>query len=295
MAAAALLTAACSADTVSPTGPSPAGRVSAARLSTALPDDPVRMVLPATGAETRWTQGLDVFVRQEARAAAARCAREHETTLPEQAPVTFIRYYELPDLAFVARHGLSDSATVPAATPGTTTPGGSGSGDGGRVGSGAGERGASGSAAEVRRCLAEGTAAATELRTSYATLQGQWFDTLVSLRRDPAVVRALRTLPGCLSGHGIRVRDENGFFALADTQDQTAAPDRLSAVQRALGSAYADCMRPVEAVREPARLRLRARFLDDHAAEVRTLRKSLVPSLHQATKKNGVRLVFPAP
>ncbi|MEV6197706.1 hypothetical protein AB0M19_35545 [Streptomyces sp. NPDC051920] len=275
--------------------------MSAARLSTALPDDPVRMVLPATGAETRWTQGLDVFVRQEARSAAARCAREHETTLPEQAPVTFIRYYELPDLDFVARHGLSDSATVPAATPGTAMPGrngnggGSGGGDGGRVGSGAGERGAAGSAAEVRRCLAEGTAAATELRTSYATLQGQWFDSLVSLRRDPAVVRALRTLPGCLSGHGIRVRDENGFFALADRQDQTAAPDRLPAVQRALGSAYADCMRPVEAVREPARLRLRARFLDDHAAEVRTLRKTLVPSLHQATKKNGVRLVFPAP
>ncbi|MFD8734054.1 hypothetical protein ACFV06_03950 [Streptomyces sp. NPDC059618] len=54
-------------------------------------------------------------------------------------------------------------------------------------------------------------------------------------------------------------------------------------------------MRPVEAVREPARLRLRARFLTDHATEVRTLRATLVPSLHRAEEKNGVRLVFPAP
>lgn len=294
LAVAALLTAACSADPAPPSAPAPAARVAAARLSAALPDDPVRMVLPATGVETRWTQGLDVFVRQEARAVAASCARDHGTALPARAPLTFIRYYELPDLDFVARHGMSESAAVPAAVPGpvttgAATSGASVSGDGGGSGDG------SGASAAARRCVTEGTAAATALRDTYAALQGRWFDTLVPLRRDPAVREALRTLPGCLAGHGIRVRDENGFFALADIQEQTAAPDRLPAVDRALGSAYADCMRPVEAVREPARLRLRARFLADHAAEVRTLRATIVPALHRAAREHGLRLVFPAP
>ncbi|MFE5138183.1 hypothetical protein ACFRDV_10950 [Streptomyces fagopyri] len=54
-------------------------------------------------------------------------------------------------------------------------------------------------------------------------------------------------------------------------------------------------MRPVEAVREPARLRLRARFLTDHAAEARTVRATLVPSLHRAARQHGLSLVFPAP
>ncbi|MET7988994.1 hypothetical protein [Streptomyces sp. NPDC005281] len=305
VAVAVLLAAACSADPAPSAAPSASARVSAARLSSALPDDPVRMVLPATGAETRWTQGLDVFVRQEARTTATKCARDHGTALPEQAPLTFIRYYELPDLAFIALHGLSESAAVPAvaagpatsgtANTGTAVPGGNGATSGADTTAGsAGTAGTAGTAV-VRRCLADGTAAASKLRDSYAALQGRWFDTLVSLRRDPAVLRALRTLPGCLAGHGIQVRDENGFFALADTQEQTVAPDRLPVVERALGSTYAECMRPVEAVREPARLRLRARFLADHATEVRSLRATLVPSLHRAAEKNGLRLAFPAP
>lgn len=54
-------------------------------------------------------------------------------------------------------------------------------------------------------------------------------------------------------------------------------------------------MRPVEAVREPARLRLRTRFLADHADRIRELRKNLVPSLHRAERRYGVRLVSPRP
>ncbi|MFC8966439.1 hypothetical protein [Streptomyces sp. NPDC057094] len=312
-AIAALVTAACTAEPAPTADPTPPAPVSAARLSAALPDDPVRMVLPATGSETRWTQGLDVFVRQEARAVAASCAHDHGTEPPTQDPVTFIRYYELPDLDFVARHGMSASAAVPVVTPGPvrTDTGarsgkgserliGRGSDDGKEKGSGAGrgKRGGAGDAGDtavVRRCVTEGTAAATALRDTYAALQGQWFGTLVPLRHDPAVLRALRTLPGCLARRGIRVRDENGFFALADARQQTTPADRLPAVDRALGSAYADCMRPVEAVREPARLRLRARFLADHAAEVRTLRANLLPALRRAAKEHGLRLVFPAP
>ncbi|MEU8795382.1 hypothetical protein, partial [Streptomyces sp. NPDC048643] len=306
VAVAALVTAACSAHPAPPSDPAPARRVSAARLSSALPDDPVRMVLPATGSETRWTQGLDVLVRQQARAVAASCAHDHGTELPAQDPITFIRYYELPDLDFVARHGMSGSAAVPAPAPGpvrTDSEARAGNGSGRREGSASDDHqgnrsagaGGSGDTAVVRRCVAEGTAAATALRDTYAALQGQWFGTLVPLRHDPAVLRALAALPGCLARRGIHVRDENGFFALADAQVQTAAADRLPAVERTLGSAYAACMRPVEAVREPARLRLRARFLTDHAAEVRTLRANLLPALGRAAQEHGLRLVFPAP
>ncbi|GAA3503333.1 hypothetical protein GCM10019016_104430 [Streptomyces prasinosporus] len=282
VAAMAVLLTACSAETAQrsgetvPTGGSSMSPTGAPRLSGTLPDDPVRMVLPASGAETRWTQGLDVFVEQVSRTATASCAREHSIALPEQAPLAFIRFLELPDLDFIARHGTSASAVVPTPAPGPAT-----------------ARAAA--PAELRRCGAEGKAAARALRDYYAPLQQQWFSELVSLRHNPATVRALRTLPDCFARHGIRARDENGFFALADTLMQTAAPSDLPRVERELGLAYATCMRPVEAVREPARERLRTSFLTDHAGEIRALRRILVPALRRAEELHDVRLVFPVP
>jgi len=274
-ATAALLTA-CTTAPDSPAHDPASSSVARARLSRDLPTDPVRMVLPATGAESRWTQGLDVFVQQVARVATDSCARRRGTGLPEEAPVAFIRYFELPDLDFIARHGTSESAAVPA-TPGSPVPT------------------APSSAAAVRACRTEGRAAASALRDSYAALQGRWFTELTSLRGDPRTVRALRTLSGCLAGRGIRVRDENAFFALSDARMQTVAQAELPRTERQLGSAYAACMRPVEAVREPARLRLRARFLSVNAAEIRTLRTTLVPALRRAEKRYGVQLAFPEP
>ncbi|MBW8797342.1 MAG: hypothetical protein JF597_28230 [Streptomyces sp.] len=255
-----------------------AATVTPARLGDTLPADPVRMVLPATGAESRWTQGLDVFVQQVQRAAAASCARDRGFTLPAQPPIAFIRYSELPDLDFIARHGTSESATVPApsASPAPAR---------------------TGAAAEVRACLTRGTAAAKALRDRYAETQGQWFSTVTSLRRDPATLRALRTLPDCFARYGIEARDENAYFALADQLMQTADASGLAVRERELGQAYAACMRPVEAVREPARAGLRARFLaaPEHAAAVRALRTTLVPALRAAEKRYGVPLVFPEP
>ncbi|MFI6334648.1 hypothetical protein [Streptomyces sp. NPDC050535] len=276
----ALCSAACSAGSGPSGTPDASGRppspVTPARLSHALPDDPVRMLFPATGAETRWTQGLGTFGQQTARAAAALCASDRGIALPEQVPLAYIRFSELPDLDFLARHGFSQSAEVPttAARPVVAR---------------------SGSAAAVRRCQAEGTAAAEELSETYAPLQARWFDALASLRTDPAVRRAVGTLPDCLAGHGLRVRDENGFFALVDANLNSAAPAELPYVERELGSAYAACMRPVEAVREPARLRLRARFVTEHADEISELRATLVPALRESEKRLGVRLAFPAP
>ncbi|MET9406293.1 hypothetical protein ABZX90_11065 [Streptomyces sp. NPDC002935] len=40
---------------------------------------------------------------------------------------------------------------------------------------------------------------------------------------------------------------------------------------------------------------MRERFLADHAEEIRDLRAALVPALHRAGKRYGVRLAFPAP
>jgi hypothetical protein len=272
------VTACTTGEAAQPAAGPRAATVTPARLGDTLPADPVRMVLPATGAESRWTQGLDVFVQQVRRAAGASCARDRGFTLPAQAPIAFIRYSELPDLDFIDRHGTSESAPVPApsASPAPAR---------------------TGAAAEVRACLAQGTAAAEALRDRYAEVQGQWFGTVTSLRRDPATLRALRTLPDCFARYGIKARDEQGYFALADRLMQTADASELPMQEQKLGQAYAACMRPVEAVREPARAKLRARFLTapEHADAVRALRTTLVPALRAAGKRYGVPLVFPEP
>ncbi|MPY33031.1 hypothetical protein FNH09_17715 [Streptomyces adustus] len=275
LAATALLVTACAGDPGGPAGPTPEA-VAPARLGRTLPDDPVRMVLPAVGAETRWTQGLDVFGRQVGRAATARCAERKGIALPADIPPAFIRFFELPDLDFVARHGLSASAEVPA------------------VASSSGPA-RTGSAAEVDACRAEGTKAAATVRDLYVPLQQQWFGRLTSLRDDPAVLKAQRGLPDCLAARGVPARDEQTFMSLADARQQRAAAADLPATERALGSTYAACMRPVEAVREPARLRLRTRFLAEHAAEIRTLRTTFFPALRSAERDYGVPLVFPEP
>jgi hypothetical protein len=276
-ATAVALLSACSTET-GPPGPAgvSSAPVAPARLTQALPDDPARMLLPATGAETRWTQGLDVFAQRVSRAAAASCARGRGIGLPEQVPLAFIRFSEVPDLEFLARHGFGQSAPVP--TPATQP-----------------AVARSGSAAAVRECRAEGAAAAGALRAPYTELQGQWFAELASLRREPATARALRTLPGCFAGHGIKARDEDGFFRFADARLSSAPTSDLPRADRELGHAYADCMRPVEAVREPSRLRLRRHFLADHDDEIRELRETLVPSLRRAERQHGLGLVFPAP
>ncbi|MGW1621157.1 hypothetical protein [Streptomyces sp. NPDC002172] len=274
-AAVALLGTACSTDAVRQSGP-PAATVAPARLGRTLPDDPVRMVLPATGAETRWTQGLYVFAQQVTRVAAVDCARRGGFALPVETPLAFIRFFALPDLDFVARHGLSTSADVPAPATAPTTA-------------------RAGSAAQVRRCRAQGTKAAAALSDLYLPLEQRWFGELGAVDRAPATVRARRGLPGCLAGHGVPAKDERAFMGAADARQQAATPADLPATERALGRVYADCMRPVEAVRDPARLSLRTRFLADHAAEVRTLREKLLPALRAAEKRYGVPLVFPQP
>ncbi|WP_329274256.1 hypothetical protein [Streptomyces sp. NBC_01451] len=273
--AVALLVTACSADPRRSEGTSPVS-VAPAHLSHTLPDDPVRMVLPADGAEARWTQGLDVFGQQVARATADSCARRLGFRLPQQIPVVFIRFFEVPDLDFITRHGLSASAEVP--TPAVSD-----------------APARTGSEAETSRCQKEGAAAVSALRATYVPLQGAWFDELAALRRAPATARVLRQLPACFSRQGFRVPDEMSFMGLGDARKQAASAAELPSIEVEMGRAYATCMRPVEAVREPARLNLRTEFLTEHATQIRELRSVLVPLLHRAEKQHGVRLAFPAP
>ncbi|MDV9170113.1 hypothetical protein R6V09_08160 [Streptomyces sp. W16] len=278
-AAVALLVTACSAQVADVAGQSSGTRaapVTPARLGRTLPDDPVRMVLPATGAETRWTQGLYVFGQEVTRAAASDCARRGGFALPQEIPLAFIRFFALPDLDFIARHGLSTSADIPATVPGPSTV-------------------RAGTAAEVSGCRAEGVKAAAVLSDIYLPVEQRWFGQLGSLDDDPAIVRAQRGLSGCLSGRGVRARDEKTFMAVADARQNSATAAELPATERELGRIYATCMRPVEAARAPARLRLRTGFLAEHPAEIRTLRTKLLPAVHRAERRYGLTLVFPEP
>ncbi|WP_327121957.1 hypothetical protein OG206_31325 [Streptomyces sp. NBC_01341] len=271
-----LLTAACSTAVGAPDGQQPAAEAPG-RLTHALPDDPARMVLPATGAETRWTQGLNVFGQQVARAAAAECARAGGFGLTEEVPVAFIPFGDLPDLGFLGRHGFGRSAEVPAgpAAPAPARPG---------------------EAAEIDRCRAVGATAAEQVAKGYQPLQRAWFGALdTAMKRDAAAGRALRDLPGCLAGEGYAAAGQRAFFALVDRRLMGTPAADLARVNTELGAAYAHCMRPVEAVREPVRRKLRERFLADHAGETRDLRTVLFPALHRAGERYGVRLVFPAP
>ncbi|MEU7380522.1 hypothetical protein AB0A91_11050 [Streptomyces sp. NPDC042207] len=283
-AAAAALVTACSGGAVPADRSSTAGgpQASPARLGYDLPDDPATMLFPATGAETRWTQGLEVFTQQVARVTAASCARDTGTGFFGQPPLAFIRFSDVPDLDFVARHGFGQSAEVPEPTAPAPS-------------AGAPATGRSADHATARDCRGRAQAAAETLRGPYAGLQAQWLRGLSSLHSDPAVARALRSLPACFSAHGVKARDEDGFFARADAALNTAAPTELPCLDREFGSVYATCMRPVEAVREPARVRARRSFLTENATEVRDLRRDLVPSLRRAERRYGVRLAFPAP
>ncbi|MFF4244818.1 hypothetical protein ACFYY2_10125 [Streptomyces sp. NPDC001822] len=275
-AATALLTAACSTAVGASDGQQSVAEAPG-RLTQALPDDPVRMVLPTTGAETRWTQGLNVFGQQLARAAAAECARAGGFRLTEEVPVAFIPFGDLPDLGFLGRHGFGRSAEVP-------------------TGPRASASARAGGATETHRCRAVGATAAEQVAKRYQPLQKAWFGALDNaVKGDSAARRALRDLPGCLAREGYAAADQRAFFALVDRRLMSTPAADLARVNTGLGGAYAHCMRPVEAVREPVRRKVRERFLTDHAAEVRGLRTALFPALHRAGERYGVPLVFPAP
>ncbi|MEW5627749.1 hypothetical protein AB1388_14430 [Streptomyces hydrogenans] len=240
--------------------------------------DLTAMVLPATGRDSRLTQGLDGFAQLVGHARLQECAEQAGVRLPEVPPPAYIGWSDLPDLGFIGRHGLTMSVpALPSASPGGRTAGRT-------------DRTAQ------QRCETEGRTAAKEFKDLYSPLQSLWWPEVSAVRDDPRAREALRTLPGCLARYGVEVEDEDAFFALVDRTVQ-GIEDGAEATRadRGLGAAYAACMAPVEAVREPLRTARRTAFEAAHRDELRTLESGLLPRIRELEHRHGLTFGHPVP
>ncbi|MFF2512696.1 hypothetical protein [Streptomyces sp. NPDC058086] len=241
-----------------------------------MPTDITDLVLPATGADTRWAQGLDALGRLAADKATRQCLASHDATMPPQPPVSFLRYSAVPDLDFIARHGFN-GVPVPDGAAATST-----------AGSPA-DAAPSGPDAAQRTCLTRGSAVGNDFRTSYLRLQTQWWQEVASLNSTPEVRSAFGEFGRCLAGHKTPAKDESAFFDLVDRRLQAGDTDR------SLGALYATCMKPVEDTREPLRQHLRDNFREEHRGEVEKVRTTLPRTIRDLERRYDIRISFPAP
>ncbi|WP_051804736.1 hypothetical protein [Streptomyces griseus] len=240
--------------------------------------DLTAMVLPATGVDSRLAQGLDGFAQLVGHARGQECAERAGIRLPETPPPAYIGWSDLPDLGFIGRHGLTTS--VPALPPDSPSGRAAGRTD----------------PAAQRRCGAEGSVAAKEFRDLYSPLQSLWWPEVSAVRDDPRAREALRALPGCLARHGVEAEDEDGFFALVDRTVQGIEDGAEAArADRGLGAAYAACMAPVEAVREPLRTARRTAFEAAHRDELRALERGLLARIRELERRHGLAFGHPVP
>ncbi|SOB85882.1 hypothetical protein [Streptomyces sp. 1331.2] len=275
------LTAGCSAADPGPAAPSAPSAVSApppaaapAAVAYGLPPDLTPVLLPASGPDTRLTQGLDGFTSLVRERATRACLDAARVRVPDAPPPMFIRQFEIPDLAHIARHGFSASTV-----PDTTAPA---------------PAATSADPAVQRRCDQEGAKAAGDLQSGYGPLQSRWFSGLAAVEQDAAVLAARRGLPDCLSAQGVRADSEQHFFDQVDRTLQGAATDQAaSAEDRRLGAAYATCMQPVEAAREPLRAALRDSFVREHAAELAQVRDALPGRIAELERRYSIRFAAP--
>ncbi|MEU6275860.1 hypothetical protein ABZ871_26115 [Streptomyces populi] len=242
----------------------------------AMPSDITDVVLPASGEESRWTQGLDALPRQAADKVTRRCIASHAAAMPAQPPVSFIRYSDVPDLGFIAGHGFNAVPVPGAADTAAGSPGAAA---------------ASGPDATQRTCLTRGAAVAIDFRKSYLPLQNQWWQAVTSLKSAPEASAAFGGFSRCLARHEVRVKDESAFFDLVDKRLQ--AGDTKS--DRSLGATYAACMKPVESARVPLREHLRDGFRKEHREEIERMRTELPREIQELEQRYGVRISFPAP
>ncbi|MFD7453061.1 hypothetical protein [Kitasatospora sp. NPDC059827] len=290
LCAALALTTGCSAAGPGPTVATAATAAAAppsaeqAAVDYRLPTDLTPMLLPANGADTRLTQGLDGFTALVRDRAMRDCLATARVQVPDAPPPMFIRQFEIPDLAHIARHGFSPSTvpTAPAATPAPAPMSGTSA--------------TSADPAAQQRCDREGATAADHLRSGYGPLQSAWLTGLAVLERDEAVLTARRELPDCLSGQGVRASDgEQQFFDQVDRALQSAPTEEAArAEDRRLGAAYARCMRPVEAAREPLRAALRDTFVREHGAELARVRDALPGRVAELEQRYSIRFGVPA-
>src|SRR4051812_8478380 len=187
-------------------------------VSHQMPPDIVPMLFPATGAQTRWTQGLDAFLRTVGYVSTRHCLRSDSKTVRDIPPPMFVRFFDIPDLPYLEAHGFS----------------------GGRVPLPATRQG----------CVAMGLDMVQGVRASISPLQAQWFHQVSDLVSDPRVVASYQGFSRCMAARRIGVRDENEFFALVDSRLQKGG-SHSAPVKHRLAADYGTCAKPVEAVREP--------------------------------------------
>ena len=251
----------------------PVPSVRSAAVTYGLPADPTSMVLPATGAESRGTQGLDAFGKLAAAWALSDCAHRHGETPPEGPPPMFTRFSTLPDLEFLRVHGFDGGSFVPGAPPAERHA----------------ETAAVTPSAPLRQCMDGTRPVVGELQKVYAPLQSQWFARLPRLQREPAVRKAYRSFGRCLGDHHVDADTEDAFFGLVDQRLQASD----TAGGRRLATVYATCMEPVESVREPLREDLARTFRAAHAEELAKIRTQLPEKIHELEKRYGIRFTIP--
>ncbi len=262
--------AGCSEPSASPVGGDPvAAALRTAPVTYEVPADLTPAVVPATGAEARWSQGLDAFGEAVADGEIRDCLRSRGQEMPELAPLAFTRYMDLPDLDFIRHQGFGSTA-VPVTTP---EPAASQDSPGPDL---------------MRRCLTAGQTVLNEFRALYGPLRMSWFKAISRLGSDKSVALAYRAFPSCLAQRGVQVKSESRFFGLVDRRLAAGGTDMD------LAADYAACMAPVEAVREPLRRELRTRFVTDHRQEIKELTDKLMPRVRQLEAHYNVRLCFPA-
>ncbi|MEV7544099.1 hypothetical protein [Streptomyces sp. NPDC089915] len=263
-----------SATSGAPDGTAAAGP--AVPVSYGIPQDVTAMVLPATGKDTRLTQGLEGFTGLIRSQVLRGCLTGAHAAVPDMPPPMFIRLFEVPDLEFIARDGFQGSV-IPGSVPGPSAPGS-----------------AMPDEALARRCTQQGDAAAAELQSSYGPLLSRWLLQLAPLERNEAVVSARTSFTACLAGKGVQAKDENAFFDGVDRKMQASdGREALKAEDRRLGAIYATCFGPVEAAREPLRVQLRERFAAENQAELEKVRGGLPGLLAGMEKRYALRFSVP--
>ncbi|MGW3283983.1 hypothetical protein ACWDR3_04960 [Streptomyces sp. NPDC001002] len=211
------------------------------------------------------------------RASTASRTSVHRPELPPARP----RLGTLPDLDLLERDGFNGGPAPDLPSVLRTT-----------VDSASAVPGAASDDGVVRRCTAAGADAVRGLDALVSPLQSKWWNRLDALAARPQVRHVLAELPECLERrHDLRVSSEDDFFALVDSRlaRQADDADAFAAEDREPASAYADCMRPVEAVREP----LREWFVAENGHEIAALRAKLGPTVEQLEKRHGVGFSFP--
>ena len=238
----------------------------------------VAMILPVSGTEARWAQGLDRYLQQVRQDETLRCTRARQIPAPAAPAPSFYRFMSLPDLERIGRHGFEVLLDGPPADR-TLTP-----------------------AVEQAQqaCLKTAAALTRPVTSTYQAAQSSWFATVDGLRTtkhpSPGIAHARAAIGPCLTARGIPAKDEDGLFSYVDSQVARAG-SRAEARRRdgAAGRAYAACAAPLERLLTQELHTLREQFLRDHQDEMRTARDHLDEALHNLTKTSRAALVFPVP